>query len=73
MWRETEKSGIYRHDDCPCCEVEIIAYRCDNCGLERTTHHRVDCDDKTLGHEAAGKQERKEHGTCSCGQALIKI
>ena len=88
MWRPTEKPNIFRHDDCPCCEVEIITYACSTCGSlvaipdqeelvwQPTTaqaYHRVSCDDNTPGHEAATDAERDEHASCFCGDKMERL
>ena len=74
MWQATKKKGIFRHADAPCCEVEIIAYRClrDDCMERREVYHRVGCDDKTPGHEVATDDERKQYATCTCGAQMVK-
>ena len=88
MWRETDDKGIHRHDDCPCCRVEIITYACPECGsfvavpdqLElvwqptiKVSYHRVSCDDDAPGHEAATDEERVIHATCDCGARMTDV
>lgn len=71
-WRATDKPGVYVHDDKTCCEVDIIHYKCEDCGKEQYTYYRRN--DCVSCGEAATEQTRKEHSICKdCNKVMMEV